>query len=217
MQPDRAGRDRIGPHDGRESCSLAPPHESIGPPPDSALVRYATATDAAALSHLGAETFRATYGELNPDGVVEAYIADHYSTAIQLAELQDARLTYLVAEADAHLAGFALLRTDQMHSDVEGTSPIRLARIYVDSPYLGRGLGSLLMQRCIDECRMRNRDVLWLGVWEQNPRAIVFYERWGFRPVGADVFDVGGDQQQDVVLALPIPGAAPDAFDGHRG
>jgi len=171
---------------------------------ETAAIRYGTATDAFALSQLGAATFRATFAEANDAPLVEAYIADHYSTAMQLAELQDDRLTYLVAEIDGHLAGFALLRTDQAHPDVKGTSPIRLARIYVETPYLGLGLGSALMERCIEECRLRVHDLLWLGVWERNQKAIAFYERWGFASVGVEVFDVGGDKQRDVILTLPV-------------
>ena len=173
---------------------------------NSARIRHATARDASALSHLAARTFRATYADTNDLHLLESYIADHYSTAIQRAELQDDRLLYLVAEIDAQLAGFALLRTDQAHPDVNGTRPIRLARIYVDAPYLGSGLGSALMQRCLTECQTRGHDLLWLGVWEENAKAIAFYERWGFDRVGGEMFDFGGDKQRNAILTLPIDG-----------
>jgi ribosomal protein S18 acetylase RimI-like enzyme len=41
-------------------------------------------------------------------------------------------------------------------------------------------------------------------VWERNTKALGFYERWGFARVGTELFDVGGDQQRDAILALPI-------------
>ena len=90
----------------------------MGSTAESAAIRYATAADATELSLLGARTFRATFADANPGDLVESYIADHYSQAMQLAELEDGRLTYLVAEIDARLAGFALLRTDQTHPEV---------------------------------------------------------------------------------------------------
>lgn len=171
---------------------------------DSAAIRYATAADASALSQLGARTFRAAFADGNDAQQLESYIADHYSTTIQTAELRDDRLLYLVAESEGQLVGFALLRSDQAHPDVTGTHPMRLARIYVDTPHLGAGLGSALMRRCITECRARGHDVLWLGVWEKNAKAIAFYERWGFVRVGAEDFDVGGDNQRDAILTLPV-------------
>jgi len=47
------------------------------------------------------------------------------------------------------------------------------------------------MLACIDQARTWNSDVLWLGVWEQNPRGIAFYEKVGFRTVGHHAFLLG--------------------------
>jgi GNAT superfamily N-acetyltransferase len=176
----------------------------MGGSDETTVIRHATAADASELSHLAARTFRATYLQANDPQLVETYIAEHHSVAIQLSELGDERLIYLVAEVEGRLAGFALLRTDQSHPDVVGTHPMRLARIYVDASHLGRGLGSALMERCITECRARGHDVIWLGVWERNESAMGFYERWGFGRVGTELFDVGGDEQRDTILMLAI-------------
>ena len=46
--------------------------------------------------------------------------------------------------------------------------------------------------------------VLWLGVWEHNPRAIAFYRKCGYIAVGSKTFDVGGDLQTDRVMRLPL-------------
>lgn len=56
---------------------------------EGASVRYATVRDASQLSSLGARTFRAAYTDANGTDPVDAYVADHYSAAIQLAELRD--------------------------------------------------------------------------------------------------------------------------------
>lgn len=45
---------------------------------------------------------------------------------------------------------------------------------------------------------------LWLGVWERNPRAIAFYERWGFATVGSHVFRLGSDDQTDLIMERPV-------------
>jgi ribosomal protein S18 acetylase RimI-like enzyme len=41
---------------------------------------------------------------------------------------------------------------------------------------------------------------LWLGVWEENPRAIAFYAKWSFVVVGQKTFLVGDDPQTDHVM-----------------
>ena len=41
---------------------------------------------------------------------------------------------------------------------------------------------------------------VWLGVWEQNPRAIRFYEKNGFVPFDTHVFILGEDKQTDILM-----------------
>ncbi len=60
-----------------------------------------------------------------------------------------------------------------------------------------------LMDAALDAIADRGSDVAWLGVWERNPRAIAFYAKYGFVPVGAHVFTVGRDPQRDLVMARP--------------
>jgi ribosomal protein S18 acetylase RimI-like enzyme len=45
---------------------------------------------------------------------------------------------------------------------------------------------------------------LWLGVWEENPRAIRFYDKCGFMPVGSQDFNLGAARQRDRVMVLTL-------------
>jgi ribosomal protein S18 acetylase RimI-like enzyme len=87
---------------------------------------------------------------------------------------------------------------------VQADRPVELSRIYVAANWIGRGVGAAIMQRCIDEARASDSDVLWLGVWERNERAIKFYEKWGFTKVGEHVFVLGSDPQTDWLMARAI-------------
>jgi ribosomal protein S18 acetylase RimI-like enzyme len=60
------------------------------------------------------------------------------------------------------------------------------------------------MDACADDARKRGGRTLWLGVWDQNPRAIRFYTKWGYEDVGGQTFMLGDDPQQDRVLARPL-------------
>ncbi len=53
-------------------------------------------------------------------------------------------------------------------------------------------------------------DVLWLGVWEHNPRAVAFYRKKGFRVVGDHVFQLGSDPQRDLIMTLEIGAEKPN-------
>jgi diamine N-acetyltransferase len=68
-----------------------------------------------------------------------------------------------------------------------------------------------LMATCIKEMENRESDVVWLGVWERNPRAMAFYKKFGFGEVGEHVFPLGTDPQRDVIMARPVFNRPPGA------
>lgn len=167
-------------------------------------VRLATPEDATLLAELAARTFRDTFATDNSPENMAAYVAAHYSPAIQEQELRDPRRCCLLAHVGGAPAGFAYLRDEPVEPGVPGQRPLRLERLYVDRPFLNMRVGALLMRRCLEEAHTRGHDVMWLGVWEHNLRARAFYARWGFSEVGATTFALGDDLQSDLLLARPV-------------
>lgn len=47
-------------------------------------------------------------------------------------------------------------------------------------------------------------DYLWLGVWEQNPRALRFYKKNGFIEFDKHIFRLGNEVQTDIMLKLEL-------------
>ena len=56
------------------------------------------------------------------------------------------------------------------------------------------------MDACFELAKSNGHDVMWLGVWEYNPRAQRFYEKNGFRVVGKHTFVLGSDPQTDLLM-----------------
>jgi ribosomal protein S18 acetylase RimI-like enzyme len=163
-------------------------------------IRPGLASDAAALAALGARTFADTFlAENHPDDIA-AFIAATFSEQKQAAELADPATSYLVAELDGALVGYAKLHRGAAPACVEAKAPIQIGRLYVAREQLGRGAGEALMAKCVEDARNGGHDAIWLGVWERNARAIRFYERWSFRRVGEHVFVVGSDPQTDLLF-----------------
>ena len=69
---------------------------------------------------------------------------------------------------------------------------------------LGKGVGSALMQKAIDVARERNKEILWLGVFQANKTAIDFYKRWGFEIFGEQNFLLGNDLQKDWLMRRDV-------------
>ena len=170
----------------------------------SVLVRRGKPEEAGELSAFAARVFREAFAAQNRAADLELYIGKAYGSGQQLAELTDPEVTTLMAEVEGKLAGFAQLRPGKTPGCVTGPSPIELWRFYVDRPYQGAGLAGTLMRAVIESARGRNAGTLWLGVWEQNPRAQVFYRKCGFEDVGKQAFVLGSDTQTDRVMARPL-------------
>jgi len=167
-------------------------------------LRDATPADAALLAKLGEATFRETFQAHNRPEDMEAFFAQTYREAIQRAELEDRPNSYFIAEVSGRAAGFAMLRPGPPEGCVRGERPLELARIYVLQGWHGRGIAAELMQRCIEEARRQGAHTLWLGVWEQNHRAMAFYRKFGFEDVGSHLFHIGQDPQLDRILARDL-------------
>ena len=171
--------------------------------PPSTTIRRTRPDDAGPLSVLAERTFREAFFELNTPEDMALHCAKSYGAAIQAAEIADPDMVTLVFERDGALLGYAQLRWGPAASGVEAESPGEILRLYVARECHGRGVAIDLMNASIDEMRRRETDVIWLGVWERNPRAIAFYRKFGFVDVGEHVFLLGSDPQRDIVMARP--------------
>jgi ribosomal protein S18 acetylase RimI-like enzyme len=60
------------------------------------------------------------------------------------------------------------------------------------------------MHACIDEAERRGFEAIWLGVWNQNVRAQVFYRKWGFEQFGIEDFQFGEEIQTDLLFFRPL-------------
>jgi ribosomal protein S18 acetylase RimI-like enzyme len=177
---------------------------------DGFVIREATQTDAAALAVLAERTFRDAFAEFNTASDMDDYVSSTFTVEKLELELRDRRATYLVAEAEAHVIGYAKLYRGKAPECVSSENPVELARLYVLKSWHGRGPANALVQAAIDFGECEGFKSLWLGVWEQNTRAISFYSKWHFVPVGRQTFILGSDVQQDLVMCRSLDGDALD-------
>ena len=176
-------------------------------------VRAATPADVPWLADFGEAAFRAAFADANDPADMEAYLSESFAPGRVAQELADPRNTFLVAEADGEPAGYAKLRAGAPDPAVRGPRPVELERIYAARP--GGGIGVVLLRACLGAAAAAGHETMWLGVWEENPRAIAFYRREGFTDVGTHPFVLGSVTQTDLVMERPVPAPATAAWR-HR-
>lgn len=158
--------------------------------------------DAGALARLAEETFRAAFAASNPAENMQRHCESSYGASIQLAEIRDPNLETWLAEDGGRLVAYAQLRRGKVPAAVVARRPVEILRFYVHSDAHGKGVAQALMAHALGRASQLGADVVWLGVWEHNPRAIAFYRKQGFEAVGEQVFMMGDDPQRDLLMRL---------------
>jgi diamine N-acetyltransferase len=176
--------------------------------PAAIRIRRAEEDDSLALSVLAERTFRAAFTESNTAANMELHCATTYGHALQLAEIRESGRETWVAEADTGLVAYVQLRFDATSPMIPGERPVEILRFYVDASYHGAGLAHQLMAHVVARAQHAGSTVLWLGVWERNPRALAFYKKRGFEVVAEHIFTVGNDPQRDLVMRREVLGVS---------
>ncbi len=165
-------------------------------------IRRATPDDAKLLTDLSYTTFWDAFAHhpKNAPDDLDHYMRQAFNQGQIAAELADERSIFLIAELEGKPAGYAKLITDSTEDGITAARPIELSRLYSHQEYIGKGVGQNLMDACFSLARENGHDVMWLGVWEYNPRAQAFYRKNGFHEVGKHTFQLGSDPQTDLLM-----------------
>lgn len=163
-------------------------------------IRTAVPSDAAALARVGEDTFRETFEALNTPEDMQAYCASAFNESVQYRELTDPSIRAFVAEHEGQLVAYAMMRRDEAPpAGVAAVPSAEVMRLYVRRAWHGSGLAHAFMSRLLDAARQDGARSVWLGVWEHNARALRFYGKYGFTPIGDHVFMLGSDAQRDLI------------------
>lgn len=168
-------------------------------------VRVATIEDADHLTQIAEKTFRDSYGSVNSPEDMNAYCRLHFGLEQQSLAILDQTKTTLLLELDGLLGGFAQLCWHKAPScDIQAKSPSEILRFYLEQKLHGTGAAQALMNSVFKEAQQTDTDVLWLGVWAQNFRALAFYRKQGFIEIGEHTFQLGTDRQRDLIVAARL-------------
>jgi ribosomal protein S18 acetylase RimI-like enzyme len=165
-------------------------------------IRQAVTEDATILADLAYTTFWdafAHHPKNAPDDLAH-YMRQAFNVEQIAEELADPKSLFLIAEIDGELAGYAKLIFETTEPEIVAEWPVELSRLYSHQKFLGQGVGQTLLAECIKRAKEAGRDVMWLGVWEYNPRAQRFYEKNGFTAIGDHTFQLGSDPQTDILM-----------------
>lgn len=164
-------------------------------------LRLVRPDEAARLAVFAEQTFRDTYARSNTPENMDDYVTKCFSEGCQLKELNDPTRRIWVAELGTEWLGYYMVIEADPSAVAVSQPALEISRFYVLASQHGSRLAHTMMKHLLETARADGFKTVWLGVWEQNARAIAFYKKWIFREIGSQIFKLGSDPQRDLVLS----------------
>ncbi|MEN0642317.1 GNAT family N-acetyltransferase [Alkalicoccobacillus gibsonii] len=152
------------------------------------------------LQKVSIETFNDTFKDQNTAENMEAYLLKAYNLKKLEEELKITSSEFYFIYVNDNIAGYLKVNVDDAQSEQMGSEYFEVERIYIRKDYQNKGLGKDLFEKVLSLAIVHGKKRIWLGVWEENKKAIKFYEKLGFTQTGAHSFYMGDDEQTDLIM-----------------
>lgn len=167
-------------------------------------IRKLNTTDLENLRKISIQTFKETFSDVNTEEDMQKYLVEKLSVEKLKSELENVNSEFYFAENNDEILGYLKLNFKDAQTEKVEENHFEIERIYILKAFLGQKIGQILFDKAIEIGRERNLEYVWLGVWEENYRAIKFYEKNGFKIFGKHKFVLGKDVQTDLLMKLLI-------------
>ena len=157
-------------------------------------IKTVTLPEADQLQKIARQTFSEAFSIGNTGANMEKYLDEGFSLEKLSSELEDNNSAFYFATLEEKIIGYLKLNFGPSQTDLKDDRALEIERIYVLKEFHGKKVGQLLYDKAIQIARQANADYVWLGVWEQNPRAIRFYKKNGFVEFDKHIFKLGDDE-----------------------
>ncbi|MFH6959998.1 GNAT family N-acetyltransferase [Flavobacterium aquidurense] len=156
------------------------------------------------LKEIGRKTFHETFSESNDDENMKKYLDEKFSSDKLIEELNNTDSEFYFATLENDVIGYLKVNFGESQTELKDDTALEIERIYVSKEFHGKKVGQLLYEKAIQLAKDKNVHYVWLGVWENNVRAISFYTKNGFAEFDKHIFKLGDDEQIDIMMRLEL-------------
>ncbi len=149
-------------------------------------IRRATEADLPALALLEYQTFSDAFKHHYAETDFNDFLSKHKSpAAVEKAFRQEGTEYYVALQGDEYIGFIQLNFNKQPDNGALLPEPaMEIEKVYVLQSTQSKGAGRQLIHFALALAEERHMRSVWLGVWENNPRARALYEREGFSAFG---------------------------------
>jgi len=167
-------------------------------------IRKIDFSDIEVLKDIGTRTFIESFAELNTVENMQLYLEKSFSLKNLEKELGNHESEFYFAEYKSEVIAYLKVNWGKAQNEQSLPNALEIERIYVLNEFQGMRIGKQLFEYAVGIANKRNLNKLWLGVWDQNLKAIEFYTRQGFIEFDSHAFYLGKELQTDLMMKLEI-------------
>ncbi len=156
------------------------------------------------IREIAIQTFSETFLVDNDEHQMQKYIAEKLSKEKLQDELSNEHSEFYFAKVEHQIIGYLKLNIAEGQTEKLGNRSMEVERIYVLQKYQGLKAGQALLNKSIELAKEKRLEFIWLGVWENNKKAIRFYEKNGFVVFDKHLFLLGTEEQTDLMMKLKL-------------
>ena len=165
--------------------------------------------DISKLEEISKQTFVDSYSWGNTAENVQNYVAENFHKNRLIEEINNPYSEFYFAMLGTDLIGYFKINFYQAQTDLDDKKSLELERIYILSQFQGKKIGNIFIDEICKIAKRNQLEYVWLGVWENNIRAIQFYEKNSFIQFATHPFKFGNELQTDVLMKRNIANNQP--------
>jgi len=163
-------------------------------------IREAVPQDAQKIADLSAEIFLESFNHPCNQNDMDDYIKRIFNKQNVLQAIAFRDVTFFVTTSNNRIIGFVKIVANQKNARLNNLRAVELRRLYIQKDMAGKNIGCTLMEKTLEFSNTKNADVIWLSVWENNERAIKFYNRFKFEIFGEGNFALGKTERKYLLM-----------------
>jgi ribosomal protein S18 acetylase RimI-like enzyme len=167
-------------------------------------INKASISELETIQKISIQTFTDTFAAVNTAENMENYIRDNFNLDKISSEINNPDSAFYIATFENETVGYLKINFRNAQTEKQKENTLEIHRIYVLETFHGKKVGQLLLDEAIKIAHDTNIDSIWLGVWEENHKALRFYTKNGFVEFDKHIFILGDEVQTDLLMQLEI-------------
>lgn len=152
------------------------------------------------LSTISSKCFYDTFYKYNTEEDMNYFLDKNLTVSSLEKEILETGNYFFFAKMEDEVVGHLKLSASETRAEFTDVKSLEISRIYAVKDKIGFGIGKAMIEFSVSFAKQMNKQIIWLGVWEHNLRAINFYNSFGFTKFSEHIFMVGKDAQTDWLM-----------------